>query len=145
MIRMGGVAENNQNRKFWGFWELHELLEQDLLQRFWRKTPFQSWVNCLWHKEYAVCRDKVKAWPLCRSVSFLQVNISWTSSQQWLGRSWRWRWCLNLIWEMSWSPFSTTWWTGSKDAVAILSRYCMLLFHWNQFTNSELFNLGFNC
>ena len=88
-----------------------------------KKTVVNSWTDCLWHKQSAVFRDKVRAWPLCRPLSLLQGSTSWTSSRRWLVRSWRWRWCRSPIWGMSWSPSSTTWWTGSRDAVAISNRY----------------------
>lgn len=68
---------------------------------------------------------EASAWPLCWPLCLLQESTSWTSSRPWLVRSWRWRWCRSPIWGMSWSPSSTTWWTGSRDAVAISNRCLM--------------------
>ncbi len=52
----------------------------------------------------------------------VQESTSWTSSQRWLARSWRWRWCLSRTWGTWWSPSFTTWWTGSSAGAATSNR-----------------------
>lgn len=57
-----------------------------------------------------------------RKFLVLQENTSWTSSQQWSARSWRWRWCLSRTWGTWWSRSFTTWWTGSSAEAATSNR-----------------------
>jgi len=85
-------------------------------------SPPQHIVHTL---PWSTCNIFLKSYnQRCLSVwlCVIQETTSPTSSQEWWVPFWVSRWCLRMKFEISWSQFFTTWWTGSRGKMATSNR-----------------------